>query len=255
MNRAEYDLMAELEATHWWYGGVRDLFTRLLRNPRFAVGKDPRVLDAGCGSGAHLQLLSQLFNPAYLGGFDLSDLAVEHAKRKIPTADVYQSDVSRPEVHVPELNLILCCDVLYTTPLDEGIAGLKTITDRLRPGGLLLLHLPAYNWLKSRHDLAVHTRQRFTKTSARSIFSSLQLRVEFLSYRMSMLLPAVVAWRLPSLFRRGSTDSERAISDLRPVPAPLNRLLLTALQVENRVLARGIPLPWGSSIVAVGRKP
>jgi hypothetical protein len=72
---------------------------------------------------------------------------------------------------------------------------------------------------------------------------------------MCVLLPAVVAWRLPSLLRRGPTDSEKAISDLRPVPAPLNRLLLTSLQLENCILARGIPLPWGSSIVAVGRKP
>jgi SAM-dependent methyltransferase len=255
MNPAEYDLMAELEATHWWYAGVRDLFSRLLTNTRFAPVKSPIVLDAGCGSGAHLQLLKTLLNPAYLGGFDLSDLAVEHAARKNPTADVYRSDLCTPEVHVPELDLIFCCDVLYTTPLDEGIAGLKTLTDRLRPGGLLLLHLPAHNWLKSRHDLAVHTRQRFTRASARRIFSSLQLRVELLSYRMCVLLPAVVAWRLPSLLGLGAKDSQTAISDLRPVPAPLNRLLLTALQLENRVLSRGISLPWGSSIVAVGRKP
>jgi hypothetical protein len=72
---------------------------------------------------------------------------------------------------------------------------------------------------------------------------------------MCVLLPAVVIRRLPTLLLRGAKDSERAISDLRPVPAPLNRVLLTALQLENRVLARGIPLPWGSSIVAVGRKP
>jgi len=255
MNPAEYDLMAKLEATHWWYAGVQDLFNRLLKNPRFALRKNPDVLDAGCGSGAHLQLLSSLLNPAYLGRFDLSELAVGHAARKNPTADVYRSDLCNPEVHVPELDLILCCDVLYTTSLDEGVAGLKTLTGRLRSGGLLLLHLPAYNWLKSHHDLAVHTRQRFTKSSARRIVASLQLRVELLSYRMCALLPAVVAWRLPSLFGRGSTDSERVTSDLRPVPELLNRLLLTALQLENRVLARGVPLPWGSSIVAVGRKP
>jgi SAM-dependent methyltransferase len=255
MNPCEYDLMAELEASHWWYAGVQDLFKRLLENPQFAPGKNPNILDAGCGSGAHIQLLGGLLKPAYLGGFDLSELAVEHAAKKSPEADIYQSDLCKPEVHISGLDLILCCDVLYTTPLDEGIAGLKTVTDRLNPGGLLLLHLPAYNWLKSRHDLAVHTRQRFTKDSARRILTSLQLRVEFLSYRMCVLLPAVVAWRLPTLFRRGATNSETASSDLRPVPAPLNRLLLTALQLENRILSRGIPLPWGSSIVAVGRKP
>ena len=219
MNPAEYDLMAELEATHWWYTGVQDLFNRLLVNPQFAVGKNPNVLDAGCGSGAHLQRLHSLLNPAYLGGFDLSELAVKHAARKNPNADIYQANLCNPEVHVAELDFILCCDVLYTTPLDEGIAGLKTLTDRLRPGGLLLLHLPAFNWLKSRHDLAVHTRQRFTKASTRRILTSLQLRVEFLSYRMCVLLPAVVARRLPSLLRRRSTDSETATSDLRPVSA------------------------------------
>jgi SAM-dependent methyltransferase len=255
MNPAEYDRMAELEATHWWYAGVRDLFTRLLRSPRFALPAAPFVLDAGCGSGAHLQLLGSLLQPAYLGGFDLSDLAVQHARKKNPEADVYQSDLCRPEISVDGLDLILCCDVLYTTPLEEGIAGLKSLTDKLRPGGLLLLHLPAYNWLRSGHDLAVHTRQRFTNASARHILATLHLRVEVLSYRMSLLFPALVARRLPSLFRRGSTNSEQAISDLRPASPPLNRLLLTALQLENHVIARGVPLPWGSSIVAVGRRP
>lgn len=255
MNPAEYDRIAELEETHWWYAGIRDLFRRLLTQPRFQLASDANVLDAGCGCGANLRLLEEVLKPAYLGGFDLSELAVRHAHIKAPRADVYQSDLCQPKLHVGELDLILCCDVLYATPLEEGVAGLKSIVQRLKSRGLLLLHLPAYDWLKSRHDLAVHTKQRFTTGSTHRILTSLGLQVELLSYRMCVLFPAVVASRLPSLLRRESADSETAISDLHPARASLNRVLLSALRCENRVITRGCRLPWGSSIVAVGRKP
>ncbi len=255
MNPAEYDRMAQLEATHWWYVGVRDLFQRLLQQSRFSLSPAPRVLDAGCGSGAHLQFLNETLQPAYLGGFDLSELAVQYSRSKNPAADVYRSDLCEPDLHVDELDFILCCDVLYTTPLAAGVAGLRTVCDRLRSGGLLLLHLPAYQWLTSRHDLAVHTRQRFTTWAARDIVSSLGLRVELLSYRMFLLFPAIVARRLPSVVRRGAANRELIRSDLQPVRASVNRALVSVLHVENRLIARGIRLPWGSSIVAVGRKP
>ncbi|QDT56685.1 trans-aconitate 2-methyltransferase [Caulifigura coniformis] len=255
MNPAEYDRMAALEETHWWYAGVRDLFSRLLKRPRFSPPDRPRVLDAGCGSGAHLQMFQSLLNPSYLGGFDLSPLAVGHARQKNPQADVYEGDLCHPEIRTPDLDLLFCCDVLYTTPLDEGTAGLKTLTRTLRPGGLLLLHLPAYNWLRSRHDLAVHTRQRFTTSSARKLLELLDLRVELLSYRMSVLFPALVARRAPSLLFRRHEDSGDVVSDLAATPPLMNRVLESALKAENRIISCGIPLPFGSSIVAVGRKP
>jgi len=255
MNPAEYDRIAELEETHWWYAGARDLFQRLLCQRRFQVPPEAHVLDAGCGCGGNLQLLQDVLKPAYLAGFDISELAVRYARAKVQLADVYPSDLCRPEVHVDTLDLILCCDVLYTTPLEEGIAGLNSLVQRLRPGGLLLLHLPAYDWLKSRHDLAVHTKQRFTTVSTRRILTTLGLDVELLSYRMFLLFPAVVLRRLPSLLRREPAGSDEASSDLQPARASLNRVLLSALRLENRLIAQGIRLPWGSSIVAVGRKP
>ncbi|HVJ85173.1 MAG TPA: class I SAM-dependent methyltransferase [Caulifigura sp.] len=254
MNPAEYDRIAALEDTHWWYAGIRDLFQRILESDRFRIPPGGNVLDAGCGCGANLKLLSNVTSPAYLGGFDLSDLAVQYAARKNPGADVYLADLCEPVTHVDELDLILCCDVLYTTPLEAGVAGLASLVRKLKPGGLFLLHLPAYEWLKSSHDLAVHTRQRFTTQSARNIVTELGLRAELLSYRMCLLFPAVVVSRLPSLLRRGS-GSDTDQSDLQPVRASLNNGLRTALRLENRMLARGLRLPWGSSIVAVARKP
>ncbi len=254
MNPAEYDRIAALEDTHWWYAGLRDLFHRILESDRFRIRRGGNILDAGCGCGANLKLLGDVTAPAYLGGFDLSNLAIQYAARKNPGADVYLADLCQPVTHVDELDLILCCDVLYTTPLADGVAGLATLVRKLRPGGLLLLHLPAYNWLKSSHDLAVHTRQRFTTQSARKIVTDLGLRVELLSYRMCLLFPAVVIRRLPSLLRRGAA-SDRDQSDLQPVRASLNNGLRTALRLENRMLAHGLRLPWGSSILAVARKP
>ncbi len=255
MNPAEYDRMAALEASHWWYAGVRDLVQKILARKRFQLPPSPHVLDAGCGTGSNLELLRAVTAPAYAGGFDLSELAVEYSRKRNPAADVYRSDLCSPELHVDELDFILCCDVLYTTPLDAAISGLRSLCDRLKRGGLLLLHLPAYNWLRSRHDLAVHTRQRFTTGAAGKILNSCGLRTELLTYRMFFLFPAVVLKRLPSVLWPPSIGTESVVSDLAPVSPGLNRGLTSLLRLENQLLTRGIRFPWGSSLVAIGRKP
>jgi SAM-dependent methyltransferase len=255
MNPSEYDRMASLEATHWWYRGTRDLFARLLRSPEFQLPGGAAVLDVGCGTGANLQLLRDVLDPAWLGGFDISPAAVDYARGKNPGATIEQADLCQTSLDCPPLDLVLCSDVLYTTPLEAGIQGLGRMCERLKPGGLLLLHLPAFNWLKSRHDLAVHTRQRFTKKAARSVVETIGLRVELLTYRLCLLFPAVVVARLPTLIVRSDTPQDEATSDLAPLPALVNDVLGSVVRFENRLIAGGLSLPWGSSLVAVGRKP
>ena len=251
MEPEQYDIMARAEQHHWWYRGLRDVIGRCLQQPELRLPQHPSVLDAGCGTGGNLRFLQELLAPGYLGGFDVSELALGHARRQCPEADVYTSDIRNPRCHRRSYDLILSCDVLYTTGLSASLAGMQRLVGALAPGGLCIVHLPAYRWLTSSHDRAVHTTERYVLSQLRQLFQSLGLECVRASYRMCALLPLVALKRLPSLV---SQRWQPKNSDLDQPAGWLNELLFRCVQIENRLVAAGGYLPWGSSIFAVGRK-
>jgi SAM-dependent methyltransferase len=250
VERGEYEALSRAEERHWWFVGLRELLAKLL--PRALGAPAPRVLDAGCGTGANLRLLCDLLRPGYLGGFDREPLAVELARRKVPEADVYAGDLCAPELHFDALDLVLSVDVVYVPGAARARPGLARLAERLAPGGLFVLHLPAYRWLRSEHDVAVHGTERYTAREVRALVASLGLDVELLTYRLCPLLPLLVLSRLG---RFGSAPSGGARSDLHDDPDPrLNRALLGVLRAENAAIAAGARMPFGSSVLAFARK-
>jgi SAM-dependent methyltransferase len=252
MNEREYRLMADVESAHWWYLGLRDLLVRVLRSTGLTAQTGLRVLDAGCGTGANLKLLSDILQPAYLGGFDYSPIALDLCREKVPDADLYQSDLCKPELRADGYDLILSCDVLPMTGLGPARPGLRALSERVRPGGLLILNVAAYQWLYSRHDVATGSVERFTARQIGRLLDDLGLEQRILTYRLCLLFPAIVLARLPSMIRKPRREAAR--SDLSHPPAALNRALAAAVRSENRVISRGLRLPWGSSVFAVGRR-
>lgn len=255
MNPGVYAALDKVEAEHWWYRGLRDATDRWLAHAEPPLPAGPRVLDAGCGTGGNLRHLWEVLAPSYLGGFDVSDSALDLARGKVPEADLYRSDLCAPVFHTDGFDLVTSYDVLYIPGVARARAGLFQLVDRLAPGGRLVLNLPAYAWLAGEHDLAIHAHERYTVARVGGLLRELGLTVERLSYRVCLLFPAVVASRLPGLLRRNLT-AERARSAIeRPSGVRLNGPLLATLRLENALIARGAALPWGSSVFAVGRKP
>lgn len=252
MQPREYERMAEVEDTHWWYRGTRDLIARLMRQRRPKIPWNVRALDAGCGTGANLQLLREVLQPKELLGFDLSERAVAYSQIKEPTALVSVGDLCDPPL-LPH-DLLLCVDVLYMTGLQAGAAGLQTLLGQMSSGGWVILHVPAYDWLFSRHDVAVGTRQRFVLGDIRRLITELGLTIDLLTYRMSLLFPLVVLSRWRSLLY-GAKHGEAGESDLKLPTSWLNACLLRVVHLENWLIAHGVRFPCGSSIIALGRKP
>jgi SAM-dependent methyltransferase len=252
MNDAEIDQMAAFEKTHWWYLGLQDLLCRTLCSPRFQLPAQANVLDVGCGTGANLRVLENLLKPAYLGGFDLSTHALNHARREAANADLYQADIREPEVHVDRIDLALSCDVLSIAGLAESRPGMLRLVERLRRGGLLIVHMPALRWLFSSHDVAIETRDRATASVVSDFLRELGLIVELVTYRLFLLFPAIVLSRLPSML---GPEGQAARSDLRHYARPINATLAAAVYAENAAIVRGVRFPWGSSVYAVGRMP
>lgn len=245
--------MAAVEGAHWWYCGLRDVIRRTLQMRCFALSLHARVLDAGCGTGGNLLLLQRTLAPAYLGGFDLSPLAVRLCRDKVPDSDVYLSDLRDPEIRVDDLDLILSCDAVSIAGMTDCFSGLAKMVDRLRRGGLLILNLPAFRWLASEHDVAIETRDRTTVREVRELLARLGLSIELVSYRLCLLFPAIVLARLPSMLRP-SPSPDAARSDVGLPPRWINAALREAVCAENIAICHGARFPSGSSVYAVGRK-
>ncbi|MFO0979999.1 MAG: class I SAM-dependent methyltransferase [Planctomycetaceae bacterium] len=268
MRPAEYQVMADVEDSHWWYVAQRLAMQSVIeRSGLLKTLNRCSVLDAGCGTGGNLKWLKSLLEPRMLAGFDRSSEAVEAAEMKVPAAKVWRDDVTclSAQLQPDSFDLILCSDVIYS--LDQSVVGasLRSLLTSLRSGGVFLLHVPALSWLYSQHDVSVGTQHRYGKSEVKSLLKALGLDLVFLSYRVSVLFPLVVLLRLPSMLSvqwqrfRGTErtvhrEQERP-SEMRKPAALVNSVLTRVMAVEARWFRSGRTFPIGSSLVALGRKP
>lgn len=241
MEDQEYERMFQLEETFWWHRGLRRVILSLV-DPFLPEGRPLKILDAGCGTGG---FLGELSTRGRVVGLDISPRALALARRRGHCDMVMGSVLSLP-VAGDSLDLIVSMDVLYHRQVPDDGQALKEMVRCLRPGGLLCLNLPAYDWLTSGHDKVIHTARRYTRGKARRLLAREPLEILRLSHWNSILFPLVAILRLI----RRRHDGE---SDVRPIARPLNAALLSVLRLEASLL-KHISFPVGLSVAAVARK-
>jgi SAM-dependent methyltransferase len=247
MEPAEYEVMYQREENYWWYVGLRDLV--LAQIARFAKGRpNLNLLDAGCGTGKVLEACQG--HQAY--GLEYAGEAMRFLRRR-GLERVVQGSICRLPFADASFDVVLSLDVLYHVAAPGDLEGLQEMSRVLKPGGMLLLNLPAYEFLRSHHDVAIHTQQRYTRGRLRALLGRAGLRVRLLSYRNTLLFPVAALVRLAQKLFRPRPAVAR--SDLRPVPRWLNWALTVPLWVENRLIQMGLRLPFGLSVYCVALKP
>jgi len=245
VNLEEYELMFRVERTHWWYAGMRAISFGLLDDALDGAGRPAGLafLDAGCGTGGNLL---ELGTRGRAVGVDLSAEALALCRTR--GLAVARAGLLRLPFADSRFDCVTSFDVLYHRWVADDLAATREMARVLRPGGRLLLRVPALRALWGAHDVAVHTRHRYTRAELRRLLRAAGLAEERISYANSLLLPAVA-------LRRGlDRVTGRRGSDLAPQPAALERLFAGALRLEARLL-RHVSFPLGASLVALARKP
>ena len=246
METQEYNRLRAVEDDHWWFRALHELVVAVLGSR--LVSTDSRILDAGCGTGG---LLAKLAALGRVEGIDASELAVALATTRGLQA-VRRDDLNEPSLAPAAYDAVTSLDVLYHTGIVDETVVLRHLHATLRPGGLLFLHLPAFESLRSAHDRRVHTRRRYRLPAVRRMLAGAGFEIMHASYRMTALAPPVLLVRgVRSLWRR---DDTQAPSDVDLPPRWLNRLLLAVCRLENRLSLR-VPLPAGISLYVVARRP
>jgi SAM-dependent methyltransferase len=236
--------MLDVDEHHWWYRGRREIIHAEL--DRLALPDPARVLDAGCGSGRTLQ---ELVRYGAVEGVELNEDAAKMAAER-GDGEVKVGRLEDLPWGQDTFDLIVCLDVIEHTP-DDGLT-LRELRRVCKPGGWLLVTVPAYPALWSAHDEANHHYRRYTRRSLRQAALGSGWQVTRMTSFNSLLLAPAAVVRLAQR-RRRDTNSHSANLDLGP--DWLNDALERPLRAEARWLARGRTLPIGLSLLALLSNP
>jgi SAM-dependent methyltransferase len=246
MDLTEYAVMAAVEYHHWWYSGMRAITTALL--DEVYVGRhDLSILDGGCGTGGNTAFLRRYGTPV---GIDLAAEALALGSPRLPGALARASVLELPFPDA-SFDLVTSFDVLYHHAVPDEAAALAEARRVLRSGGRLLMRLPAYDFLRGRHDRAVHTRRRFTVKAAQALIAANGFVVERCTYINSLLFPLPLTQRM---LERALPAWDRQDSDLNLPPPAVNEAFRWMLMLEAAWLRHGGAFPAGLSILLRARK-
>jgi ubiquinone/menaquinone biosynthesis C-methylase UbiE len=251
MNDEEYQKLAAVEDRMWYFRALHGHVEREL--VAGFGGRPAAILDAGCGTGGLIARLGPRHPTWEWTGLDLSEIACEFATQRVagsgaprPNAiTIRRGSVEALPFADGSFDAIVSADVLYH--VDDDAAALREFSRVLRPHGLVVLNVPAYRWLWSYHDEAVHSRRRYGRGDVRRLMRDAGFALRQATYWNTLAFPLVVV-------RRKLLPAPPGGSDVRLYSAPVEKAFDLAMALERTWLRSVGALPFGSSVFAVGRK-
>ena len=240
--------MYRLENTHWWFLSkkkyIRIILDGWLKDKKKAIS----ILDVGCGSGGMMDVLKDY---GKVFGMDHHEAACRFSRRR-GSFQVIKGDANKLPFKKSSFHLITLFDVLYHQHILDDEAVLKRVHEMLAPGGFILITDSAFEWLKSRHDLAVMARHRYTLGEIEDKLKRNSFSILKKSYLYFLTFPLVVSIRLLGkitlFFFKPEIHSD--LKENHPFP---NKVLTALLGWEGKAL-RFCSFPWGSSLLILGKK-
>lgn len=238
MKTVAYDLMSELGDSHWWYRARRLIVSDVIM--RF-VPPQSNVIDYGAGTGGTAATLKE-FGYKVLAADISEDVLEECRVRGLATVNL-----KKESLRDSSADCLLAGDVLEH--VHDDVALLFSLRQALRPDGLLVITVPAYEFLWSGEDYVSEHVRRYTRKSLQQHLNLAGFRVVWCSYFNTLLFPIIALVRVTKriLFPRAMYRS-----DVVPLPEWQNEFLASVFAFE-RYLLRWMRLPAGASLLAVAR--
>lgn len=237
-----FQRMAEIQDVHWWFVARRHILSAVLDRLELPAGA--RIIEIGCGTGGNLAMLSRHGSVSALE----PDAMARAFARIRGGVDVHEGALpDRVPFEDGAFDLVVALDTIEH--IDNDRATLETLLGLLRPGGALVVTVPAYQFLWSRHDEVRQHRRRYLKRTLLDMVRAVGFRPVYSSYFNTWLFPAIAAIRLVRrAFGNGRGDDDT-------LPPPFLNWLLTKIFSSERYLIGRVPLPMGVSIIVVARRP
>ncbi|BET69243.1 class I SAM-dependent methyltransferase [Opitutales bacterium ASA1] len=242
MDLDEYRKLAAVEDRMWYFHALNRRVVHWLR--RLLPHGAATVLDAGCGTGGLIKRIREAAPDWRIVGLDFSPTACRLARERTGV-DIREGSIVDLPFDANAFDAVVSADVVCQ--VDDGAGAIREFARVVRPGGAVLVNVPAYRWLWSYHDDTCHTRHRYTRGELVRHFRAAGLEVVYSTYANLFPLPLIAA-------RRKLLRPSRATSDVRLYPAPIEATFRTLAALEWTWKKRGGALPAGSSVFVVGRR-
>lgn len=244
MDADVYRRMAEIQDHHWWYEGRRRILATLIS--RLNLPTDAQIMEAGCGPGANLKMLSRFGS---VSAFEPDEYAINHCRAYsgLPASALQTGFLPAPIPFNGPFDLVGAFDVIEHVQQDQE--SLRALYEVTKPGGYALFTVPAFPFLWSQHDVANHHYRRYVLPEFEQKLRAAGYEIKLISYYNYFLFPLVAAVRFIKKWLKLTDRPDEAM----PHPI-LNKALLTIFAAEAQMLGK-MPLPFGVSIIAVCQRP
>ena len=232
-----YAIEHDVSATHWWFSGRRAVLAALLDG--LPLPRPARILDAGCGTGSNLPVL---VDRGAVVGVDAGAAPLGFAGA-VPKARARLESLPFGD---GSFDLVTALDILEH--LDDDVAGARELARVVRPGGWLVVFVPAFRFLWSLQDEVSEHRRRYTRSGLVATLERAGLAVQRSSYFNTLLFPPILLGRLALRIRRPAITSENVLT--HPI---LDRLLGRIFAAEGPLLGH-LNLPFGVSAMAIAQR-
>lgn len=237
----------DAEQRHFWFIGFRRFVTPLIQEATAGLSH-PRLLDAGCGTGANLSFLAAFGTPI---GLELVSRGLRFARNRGLTR-LSQGSVTNLPFVAASMDVICSFDVLYCLRDADEHAAIAEMFRVLRPGGSAIINVAALNILKGDHGAFSGEVRRYTTGELRHKLEAAGFRVKRITYTNAALFPVTAVVRALQRLRGVNPDGR---GDFYVPPAPVNALFGGALKAEAALVKAGIDMPLGSSVLCLAVKP
>ena len=243
MDEGFYDVLARTEREHWWYSARREILRWAIASALEGAPREGVIYDLGCGVGANLAMLGALGETI---GVDASERAIAHCLAE-GRDNVRHADLERlTGIPASSGRLVLLADVIEH--LDDDAGCLDAVHAILRPGGALVVTVPAFMALWGPNDDVSQHKRRYTARTLRRVIER-RFALERITYFNSVLLAPIAAgrWAQRVAGAKGGEEAE--------LPPPVvNEILRRAFRSELSWLRRGGTFPAGVSLLAIARR-
>lgn len=246
MQPDEYLKLAEVEDRMWYFRSLHRHVERELTRSAAKLPANAAVLDAGCGTGGLILSLRRNRPTWRYSGIDFMALACELARKRCgPGVDIREASIAALPFDDASFDAVVSADVVCQ--VEDHATAIKEFFRVLRPGGTLLINVPAYMWMWSYHDDACQTKHRYTRPEMDELLRAAGFNDRRLTHWNALPFPVIFA-------KRKFFNSAGDTSDVKLYPAPIEAVFDSAMAIEHAWLRVGGRWAWGTSVQAVARK-
>ena len=249
MDRQFYIEYYDLERNHWWFKARLKILETTFKK-HIGDKKRLKILNVGVATGATTEML-QKFGDVTSLEYDKECCAFLKEKTGI---DAVNASLTELSFSSDTFDVVCAYDVIEH--IEADILAITEIHRVLNSNGQYMITVPAYQFLWSNHDVVNHHFRRYTKTELVSKLSSATFTTEYTTYFNTLLFPPIAFVRfLLNLLPKGKNNkTSGSDNEVLSSNGLLNKMLFQIFKSEEKILSKKVSLPFGVSILSIGRK-